>query len=521
MGLGCAQRCSGAELDGEVALHLAAPRSGDPLSPPLCIRVLPDSSGRETVTVTATALRVEPGTDSASLMGSALDVLRAMDGRFAALRPTGPVFEGPTNSGFAPEVAVHGGCLLVGDAAGLVNPFTGEGIGFAIHSGLLAACAIADNNAEPGMAARSYVRRLSASFVGYFETARHAARRYHLAWRVLANTAGSDSPFFAKGRRAVLLPEGISGLGAPEHVSLSRRESLLVEPFMLACNEIAVNTVRKEWPFIATLVAAGQSSADQQVRPALLFAAAQMVAGRPPRNEQAVVASAIELAMLGALALIGPGLGGGIAGRGVDWQTATAVLAGDFLLSQAAYLVARYSPDLSAVFADWLAELVALRTESHIGAETARAIDLFRAMFEFPARVGAQLGGASTDEVQTMREFGQHCGKVFLYAEDVLAVRGQRTRLDTTLDGLLSARLSALPQLLDRDDLSGALLRTDEQVRAEALAAVCNACSAAWSDARKALSELPDGIAKRILEEFVRLLATPADDTDNRTSGRR
>lgn len=37
---------------------------------------------------------------------------------------------------------VHGRALVVGDAAGLLEPFTGEGIGYAVHSGQLAAQAI-------------------------------------------------------------------------------------------------------------------------------------------------------------------------------------------------------------------------------------------------------------------------------------------------------------------------------------------------------------------------------------------
>jgi geranylgeranyl reductase family protein len=37
---------------------------------------------------------------------------------------------------------VHGTALVIGDAAGLLEPFTGEGIGYAVHSGQLAAQAI-------------------------------------------------------------------------------------------------------------------------------------------------------------------------------------------------------------------------------------------------------------------------------------------------------------------------------------------------------------------------------------------
>lgn len=47
----------------------------------------------------------------------------------------------PVRKGFAP--LTKGRALLVGDAAGLLEPFTGEGIGYAVRSGQLAASAIA------------------------------------------------------------------------------------------------------------------------------------------------------------------------------------------------------------------------------------------------------------------------------------------------------------------------------------------------------------------------------------------
>jgi geranylgeranyl reductase family protein len=47
----------------------------------------------------------------------------------------------PVRKGFAP--LTKGRALLVGDAAGLLEPFTGEGIGYAVRSGQLAAFAIA------------------------------------------------------------------------------------------------------------------------------------------------------------------------------------------------------------------------------------------------------------------------------------------------------------------------------------------------------------------------------------------
>lgn len=64
--------------------------------------------------------------------------------------------------GFAP-VPGAGRCLLVGDAAGLVDPITGEGIAWAVQSGALAGQAVAQALAAdtPGAALGAYARALA------------------------------------------------------------------------------------------------------------------------------------------------------------------------------------------------------------------------------------------------------------------------------------------------------------------------------------------------------------------------
>src|SRR5439155_11216252 len=56
----------------------------------------------------------------------------------------GPVLSGPLPMGMNRTPLVVPGMLLVGDAGGIVNPFNGEGIAYAMESGELAAELIAD-----------------------------------------------------------------------------------------------------------------------------------------------------------------------------------------------------------------------------------------------------------------------------------------------------------------------------------------------------------------------------------------
>jgi geranylgeranyl reductase family protein len=71
----------------------------------------------------------------------ALPVMRDVLGPNA--RPSEPVHAWPIPTRYEPERLVHGRVLFAGDAAGVVDPMTGEGIAQAIETGMLAATAIA------------------------------------------------------------------------------------------------------------------------------------------------------------------------------------------------------------------------------------------------------------------------------------------------------------------------------------------------------------------------------------------
>jgi geranylgeranyl reductase family protein len=89
--------------------------------------------------------------------------------RFAAARQEGPALGWPLPLG-SRRGPVHGdGFLLAGDAAGLVNPFSGEGIGNAMWSGRLAAQVAAEACAAGDVSARGlapYASRLWAALGG-------------------------------------------------------------------------------------------------------------------------------------------------------------------------------------------------------------------------------------------------------------------------------------------------------------------------------------------------------------------
>jgi len=71
---------------------------------------------------------------------------------------------------------VRGRVLLVGDAAGLADPLTAEGISHAIRSGQLAADAVSNNLEDPQIVSRFYVARLETEILRELRIGRVLAR---------------------------------------------------------------------------------------------------------------------------------------------------------------------------------------------------------------------------------------------------------------------------------------------------------------------------------------------------------
>ena len=97
--------------------------------------------------------------------------------QFDDAHATGPVRGGALPMGFNRTPHYSRGVLLVGDAGGAVNPFNGEGIAYAMESGLLAAEVAAQALARPAgpsreKALQGYPERMRAVYGGYYTLGR-------------------------------------------------------------------------------------------------------------------------------------------------------------------------------------------------------------------------------------------------------------------------------------------------------------------------------------------------------------
>lgn len=346
--------------------------------------------------------------------------------------PQGHEVIGFTRHDFAPDRTSRPGVLAAGDAAGLVNAFTGEGLSYALESGRAAGTAALDDGGDEKRAAY-YRRELSRRFVGDLESARWGRRRHHLGWRVLAETVEDGTPFFVKARRAMLVPSGLAAIGSATYDRAVT--DFAARPFLAQVDELLLAAVRDDWPFLARMLSTHDLGA--RLRPATVVFWSSMLGGRV-HPALCDVAAAVELAALASVVGLSarrrPSPGGAF-----SWSQAVVVVAGDFLLAQSARRAARSGQDLAWAFAGWLEELVDQRQAALAG--TAEGEDFFARILAFAARIGGHLGGAAPERLNRLNEFGDCLGRVFADVEELLALDGRVNRLEVTREVLVELRL--------------------------------------------------------------------------------
>lgn len=158
-GFACAGRFGGIDIKERILLAPVIP-AADPRSKPAMVTVLPGGDG--TATIWLARLGAAPATGPDLLLAEMLAALAQGDSRFDDVHALGPAVSGFLPAGFSPQRLGEARELIVGDAAGLVNPFTGEGLGAALLSGKLAADAITRYPDDPGAARAWYAQQLSA-----------------------------------------------------------------------------------------------------------------------------------------------------------------------------------------------------------------------------------------------------------------------------------------------------------------------------------------------------------------------
>ncbi|AWK76383.1 hypothetical protein CBI38_33720 (plasmid) [Rhodococcus oxybenzonivorans] len=438
---------------------------------------------------------------------------------------------------FAPKRCVGPGILLVGAAAGLTSPFTGEGISYALESGMTAADVV-DRSLRQGCTPPDlldYPILLEHAYSGYFGTGRASMHRYKLMWHVLESTFDSERPPFALCRRAVLLSEGSGEFQASR---LTDDVSALIAPGsnipadLLGVGETMTAAVRGEWPFLARLVMTQSGDPGVPFRPALLLLLCSYF-GDSKRRQLIDTAAAVELGCFAALGQLGVDN----APTQSNWGNKFAILVADLLLAKATQLSARAGPDVLTAMSTAITNVctgqlleTANAKNAHLDlAERLRIIRLKSTLpFELPCRLGALVAGAGYAVAQDVEAYGRDLALAYRLMDEVLDLDDVPTPRTQTFDALTYPMLLAV-----RRDRSGQLTelldRGDHGTDRPAICAIVRATGALETSrtlaqhyagrATEALTALPAGTARSSLSALARYAVTRVmEDSPDLTS---
>lgn len=464
--------------------------------------------------------------------------LRALADRFLAdLCATDPRLAGaradrwfgaPLRCDFAADRCAEPGLVRVGDAAGLVSPFTGEGIGYAVESGELAADLLHRNahNASAGpLDLADYRLLMEREHAGYFEAGRRSVQRYRTVWHVLESTFDRPEPLFTVARRAVLYPEalGVSPVGhLLDDVTPLVAPGLDVPGALLAVGEEVYSLLRREWPFLARAWLGGQGDPAVPLRPALLTVLAARLGGFVDRRRLARLGAAVELSTLALLCHASVAPEDPLAARADDapanWGNLVAVGLGDFLLTQAYHLACRDGAAAARVLAGALTEASSAQLREHaarhrldvaVGDRLAVLGDAAAATFGVACALGGYLAGCDDAGQELLARYGRAVGLAHRLTDETRWWRGEPTSAAAPLAvdlprGVYGLALPLAAELPDRARALRRLLVTDPlpvaQIAAlvrgsDALDVLDHVADRQVSVARAALAGLPVGAA--------------------------
>lgn len=378
--------------------------------------------------------------------------LRTSRKSFGGGRLRGRWAAAPFRLDFSPDRCVADGILLVGDAAGLVSPFTGEGISFALESGRTAAevvdRALTCDPTRPDLL--DYALLLEHSYAGWLAAGRRSAHRYQFVWRVLESTFDSERAPFTLCRRAVLLPEGISELRANrtiDDVTALMAPGVDVRTDLLGVGELMTSAIRDEWPFLARLATSSWGDPGVPFRPALLLLLASCF-GDPGARCRIELGAAIELGALAALAQLGVE---NTSTPHSSWGNRFAVLVSDVLMAKSLHLATEGGPAALELISQAVTRVCTGRIRERQYAFDVRVTEdehlslvalQTASSFELPCRLGAVVAGADPDHVAAMASYGRALGVAFRLTEDLRTLTATRSPDDVAGDELRDGALS-------------------------------------------------------------------------------
>lgn len=341
------------------------------------------------------------------LLAGFLDQLARAEPRMAAIRPLGRLIGGPLHFGMDPQCCVVANALLAGDAAGLVDPFTGEGIHTALASGRYAAEVLdrALRAADPGVLAE-YGRMLEAHYGDRFQLGRRFMRSYAFMWRLLQTTTDQHGALVDTVRRDLFSYASPEAVPAEAGVSGRGRQAYL------AAVRAGLRTVAgRDFPLLTRIAFQFENRALGTLRQSLAYWSYR-IGGREPDEQAVAVSVCLELAAL-AHNMQDQAATGYVPGRRLGatnrWANAFAIMCGNYLLTRAFHTMRGQGDDLL----QYVVQAIARVCDARLGdamRDQADERQLVAYSCGLACRVAARMAGCSDAVQAQLDRFGAAVG---------------------------------------------------------------------------------------------------------------
>lgn len=331
--------------------------------------------------------------------------------------------------------SVTGRVLFTGAAAGLQNALTGEGIGMAVESGMIAA----ESAGNADRVGHRYTERLEERFGVSAPPGAATSRRARLVARSI--TSAAEHPTSVRSRLATMMLDlEASRFATPARGQLPEWPHHLADLRFEIRAEVA-RRVSSLWRSPAPLVIGPEGLPDLRLSDCFI---AMIDPDAASRSDIVKTAAAMDLTLL-ALGLMASATtvledgGQSGSGRSRNWFQISSVVALDYCLAQAACLAAEAGPDIVEMQALWSEELMAIRYAVLEAAAEPRQI--FDEVFEFPFRVAAARSWSPGDDLPDVTDISRILSRAFYGRELEAMLDGGRGRLGLLLSEAVALRL--------------------------------------------------------------------------------
>jgi len=394
--------------------------------------------------------------------------LRRHDRRFANMTQENRLQGAPLRF----EMTLHGhfdtGILTVGDAAGLVDPFTGEGIYSAMESGKLAAQVLDSALGGPNPLHADlgeYGRLLERRFHERAQIGKRLLKTYGFLWKLLDYTLEVRQPLFENVRSALIDYGERDPVMEGEHLEVAAG---LVEaglsPDLDAVRRLLAVTISSDFPLLSKIAARTGNPRARVLRAGLVLLAACF--GSTRNSSRISAAACVELSCCADAML------GSVVNRSLDhsllhseqfrsevkWANMFSLMAGNYLLTkafevatsighEATGILSRASADVTQAR---MRDLAALNGRSCTEDECLQNLEQRKAtVYDAACRVGAMVSDAPCEVVEVLATYGRNVGVAMELVNDVLDITAKiGPGEEHPIVGLIDQGKFALPMVL-------------------------------------------------------------------------